>query len=400
MRGLYLCWSERECAKNLRLGESKTKSKRESMGEIATLWDQREDSSIFLLPVGFVLDEESMQFLEEKAISSPNLTMLSLARCQDVMLHLRSSSLFGFSNLLSLDLRSNFLGDEGVAVLLPLLASTSCCLEDLFLNDNSIGEPGATALGQWMRRNKNLLRLNLSQNAIGADGLEHIMVALEANEKNKLHTLLLSYGNNVGDAGAERLSKFFLLEHCKLKSVSLASNNIGIAGSGCLGAALASNVSLEMLGLAGNSIGDHGVAFLIDGLGANCMLKKLFLNGNGITDTGLQCLGVGLAQNHKLTELWIGSNVFTESDNFIAALLKNNSLLKVEGIDQSGPVLKFLLDRNSDAAMHVKRAALNLIAIRKYHAEDGVLGSVPKDVVLMIAKRLLSTQGQKCWLHL
>lgn len=99
--------------------------------------------------------------------------------------------LLTFSNLTSLNLSRNNLGDKEVNALAAISNLTS-----LNLSRNKVGDEGVKVLGAM----PNLTSLNLSQNNIGDEGAK--MLAANPN----LSTLDVSY-NNIGDEGKNALKE-------------------------------------------------------------------------------------------------------------------------------------------------------------------------------------------------
>ena len=75
-----------------------------------------------------------------------------------------------------------FKGDEGIkalAVVLPLCGQ----LTALRLGGNEIGPEGARAIGEWLRDNRSVTRLDLGGwNKIGAEGAKALADALRVND--------------------------------------------------------------------------------------------------------------------------------------------------------------------------------------------------------------------------
>ena len=61
------------------------------------------------------------------------------------------------------------IGDVGAEALGKWIALDSCKVKEILLNGNRIGPPGAAAIGEYLGRNKSLVRLDLADNLFGFD---------------------------------------------------------------------------------------------------------------------------------------------------------------------------------------------------------------------------------------
>ena len=218
------------------------------------------------------------------------------------------------TQLTSLNMGYNEIGDEGAAALAPLTQLTS-----LDLVGNDIGAKGAVALAVLSQ----LTSLDLGHNKIGAEGA----AALAA--LTQLTTLNLGY-NEIGDKGASSLAAL-----TQLTSLDLGHNKIGAEGASSLAALtqltfldlefnqigaeeasyLAALTQLTSLGLGGNQIGDEGAS----SLAALTQLTSLNLGGNQIGDKGASSL-VALTQLTYLS-LW-ANKIGAAGASSLAALTK------------------------------------------------------------------------------
>mmetsp|Transcript_18155 Transcript_18155/g.51206 ORF Transcript_18155/g.51206 Transcript_18155/m.51206 type:complete len:532 (+) Transcript_18155:93-1688(+) len=95
-------------------------------------------------------------------------------------------------SLIEVDLRYEFLGDEGAQVIAKSLA-TNTHLENLRITNNEIGDAGCKALGKAIARNNTLKTLDLSFNdAITNKGASYLLKGLEANTSITQLTLLFN----------------------------------------------------------------------------------------------------------------------------------------------------------------------------------------------------------------
>lgn len=181
-------------------------------------------------------------------------------------------------SLKSLDLRSNYLGDDITKCISKLSG-----LKELNLARNSISFEGARNLAHG-----NLLRLeslDLSNNSIGARGVECL-----ANGNLSQLLSLNMYGNGLGVEGTRQLACGNFLQ---LKSLDLGCNYVGVEGVRHL---VNGNLSqLTSLSLFGNYIGNEGCKYIANG--NISQLKNLQLQNNNIGPEGSKHIhGGNLAQ--------------------------------------------------------------------------------------------------------
>jgi internalin A len=159
------------------------------------------------------------------------------------------------TNILSLDLSCNDIGDEGAARLATLTQ-----LKSLSLKYSNISSTGATHLASLV----NLEQLDLQSNYIGDDGVRSLKPLTRLTNLNL-------WGNRLSAKGAECLAQFR-----ELTSLILSYNKIEDSGAACL----AELTNLTSLDLIGNEIGDEGVSRLA----VLAKLKELRLSYNQIAD--------------------------------------------------------------------------------------------------------------------
>jgi internalin A len=159
------------------------------------------------------------------------------------------------TNILSLDLSCNNIGDEGATSLATLTQ-----LKSLSLKHSNISSAGATHLANLV----NLELLDLQSNYIGDDGIKSL------SPLTRLAKLNL-WGNRLSAKGAEYLAQFR-----ELTRLVLSYNKIEDDGAACL----AELTNLTSLDLIRNEIGDEGVSRLA----VLVKLKELRLSHNRIAD--------------------------------------------------------------------------------------------------------------------
>lgn len=160
--------------------------------------------------------------------------------------------------------------DDGECVNLATAIKHNRSIQTLSLAKNLIGNgeslnalrpkvlTGGQALGDMLRTNKTLTKLDLSWNGIRADSALALAKSLEVNDT--LKTLLLAY------------------------------NAFGDMPSQVLGRALKSNKALTELDLESNSINPKAATVLANAISFNETLLKLNINGNTLGKIGAQAL--------------------------------------------------------------------------------------------------------------
>jgi Leucine-rich repeat (LRR) protein len=210
------------------------------------------------------------------------------------------------TQLTSLNLRGNEIGDVGAAGLASLTQLTSLNLGgDGFDESKSIGDEGAASLAALTK----LTFLNLEHCVISAAGAASLAALTQLTSLN-LGGDGVFVSNAIGDEGAASLAAL-----TQLTSLNLRHSGIGDEGA----ASLASLAQLTSLELGSNFIGGAGAASLA-GL---AQLTSLDMVGNEIGDAG----AASLAALTKLTSLRLGYNKITvEGAASLAALTQLTSL--------------------------------------------------------------------------
>lgn len=230
--------------------------------------------------------------------------------------------------LQELNLGFNSLGDAGADKLASAISTGSTGalpnLEKLCLAFNLLTPVGAKHLSTALSSTSCGLRyLDLSDNAVGADGAAHLADALVIQHQRKdgqeaskhyLEELCLSNAE-IGSAGAASLAKA-LLQGSLLSSLSLQDNNIGPDGAKHLSSALKTDIALmRSLNLWHNSLLDEGVEHLAESLHENSSLEVLNLGFNDLSDEAVEGLSQaleGCGQVSRLREINLEFNEISE----------------------------------------------------------------------------------------
>ncbi|OMJ80873.1 hypothetical protein SteCoe_18776 [Stentor coeruleus] len=301
------------------------------------------------------------------------------------------------TSIVSVDISSNDIGIEGSSQFFDILRDNESIVSISIaslegLHRNRLGILGADSISNYLRYNKVLTHLNISDTSIGKEGFEHIIQGLAHNKTlvsldisnngfsyhslddfcsslitTNLKELNLS-GNKIGNKGSEIFAKLLasrLVKTSPLVKIDLSScditslgafkifeslennacvislkfdnNDIGISTGGSIGKCLHVNGTLNYLSLNNCSLKDENISKLCEGLSKNVSLEKIRLCKNSITDIGTVFIADMLSKNKKLLSLDLGYN-FIKNKGGIAiaqALRKNSTIEKLFFIENS-----------------------------------------------------------------
>lgn len=185
------------------------------------------------------------------------------------------------TTIITLDLKSNDIGVEGGCSLFKVLETTNRTLTSIDLsgmsgrfrkffnksdnevgvNRNHIGKPGADAVAIALSENNVLKELAVRENGFGTDGAKSIAAGLSTN--NTLSVLDLG-SNSIGAEGARAIAA--ALTTSEIAHLSLARNAIGDIGVHAISELLVGSKKLVTLDLAANNITAAGVKQLSDAI--------------------------------------------------------------------------------------------------------------------------------------
>jgi len=147
----------------------------------------------------------------------------------------------------------------------------------------------------WVLDKKKLLRLDLSDNALGGAAGSALAAALRGNSS--------------------------------LRALNLSDNALGDAAGSALADALRVNSSLQALNLSDNALGDAAGSALAAALRGNSSLQALDLNATGLSRRSIYQLGEALRDNSALRSLDLGANRELGNTRAVASVLSMNSSL-------------------------------------------------------------------------
>ena len=236
------------------------------------------------------------------------------------------------------------------------------------LRDNKIGCLGCKEICKvFSDGNCKLSSLGLGRNIATDEGVEYLAEALK-HSNCKLNSLDLTR-NEFADEGVKHLAEALKYSNCKLNSLNLAERYLTNEGVKYLAEGLRdSNCKLNSLNLTSNSLTDEGVKYLAEALkDCNCKLNSLNLDGNNLTDEGVKYLAKALRDsNCKLNSLNLASNNLTNKGvKYLAEALKDsnctlNSLNLTHNLQFTDEGVKYLAEALKDSNCKLNNLNLHL----------------------------------------
>jgi len=233
----------------------------------------------------------------------------------------------------------------------PLLKGIgpNCPVRELSLASNDLGPEGAATFVKFLEKNEQMLgkavmpyldRVDLSNNNLGDDGLRKLTAAI--SKRSSIHLVELRLSNNlIGASGVETMMKQ-LLQH-NLVSLSIDKNSIGDQGCQLVAASLQSMKSLSRLNLGFNQIGSRGVNSLMRSLVACESITFLGLSGNSMKISGAVALAFTLAQHPRLEELSLDNCCLSQAAqcHIVAGIISNRwvPMKKLNGFEVGPPMV-------------------------------------------------------------
>ena len=280
-----------------------------------------------------------------KGSASPSLRELVLRKVGATSACMTSIvSLLLVLPLSRLDLSDNpNIGDGGIALLSAGLAKCKSLLS-LQLRFVGMTALGAGSVASALRSNTVLTTLDLSQNAVGCQGVANLQVALMCN---KALTALTMCDADIQSKGATLIAT--LLPSCSLKTLDISSNvmcgkrsdntfdpkpvitigdslhtkqcsltslnlsrsDIGARSTRRLMSALAFNPTVHTLIIDSCNISEEGAGHVGEALPDLLHLRNLHISACGVGPIGCQRIFLGLAHNASITSLDMSCNQLT-----------------------------------------------------------------------------------------
>lgn len=232
-----------------------------------------------------------------------------------------------------LDLRDNNIGRQGVQHLFEALgrSGSASAVRALDLSENPLlgSDPACIRyLEEMLRNNSNLVDLKLRACRFGDRYAAELTQAL--GDAVSIRNLDLSQ-NLLTEQSAHIFSKF-IGQNIYMKKIDLSWNRFRDSGCNVLLESLKSNSVLAELNLAWNGLGDGSASVLCEILSSSDSLHVLDLRSNRITAAGAVALAKGLADNAALTVLRLSENPLSDSGcvAILHAVCKHSKLTELE----------------------------------------------------------------------
>ncbi|OQR91480.1 hypothetical protein THRCLA_08983 [Thraustotheca clavata] len=230
--------------------------------------------------------------MEEFYISGHNLGDDGLQAFADVLAH--------NCVLRKLAVGTESLGDNGVRILCNGLGNNSNSkIESFDMELKSIGNDGASAMGEILAKNNSIRQLVVARNRIQTPGFEQLVLGLNASNY--------------------------------LEELDIAENNLTLLnedGSNLVQWISKPNCSLKIVNIAGNPLGDSAVVFL-KSLAINTSIESLNLSSTELTSAAWAALGYALSKNSTLKTLDLSQNTISSADEFITGVAQNKGLTRL-----------------------------------------------------------------------
>lgn len=285
-----------------------------------------------------------------------------------------------------LNLSDNKLTDTGINVLIKRTPKVFSTLKMLNLTNNKIGAKGLDTVFKTLSSTNNglshLTEISLWHNPLGVSGFLILEKAMRDGTLANLEMLHLQ-GSLEVDANVNSgiLISFFeaLSKHCpNFEYIDLSENNLGVPGACAIGKAisqLAQQTNSEAgfgISLNETMLGDEGITSFVQSLQGVCPLSMLTLSGNSIHSTGLlslcDAISAGKLQFDSAlqSELWLDENP-----------------LGVDGVLTLG------------AALGSSHCQLSVLSLSNCKLTAGIDASIDGDVVESIGLQLFQMQPNK-----
>jgi len=172
--------------------------------------------------------------------------------------------------------RSRLEDDQARVMIKRLLSHPR--LRSINLSHNRLKCKTGRALGKMIKTVSTLEELNLEDNEIGEEGATAIALGIQC-ETAKLKSLNISQ-NIIGDNGGIAICKA-LMVNTTLTDLSIGANGLGLIFAKSLSATLANNSTLQTMNIVSNTIGLEGGQSLSSGMDLNTSLRKIDLRLSG-----------------------------------------------------------------------------------------------------------------------
>ncbi|CAK1545080.1 unnamed protein product [Leptosia nina] len=232
-------------------------------------------------------------------------------------------------NVQSLNLTDNFLNDDACFHLGEMFLCNST-LQELNLSGCRIGPTGAKLLFSGLPLNKKLRILNLSKNAIGDAGVEHL-----ANVTFRgigVLQIILSQNDITGKSMSTLAES--LETHNKFTHIDLSRNNLFAPPNGVISFLnqLGENKNLQELDLSWNSLAGPRIGNALKTVMRSPNLRVLNLNNNRFSGEAVESFIPALTKAKKLITLNLSYNPLTPEDALVVLHKLKSNAVKVQNV--------------------------------------------------------------------
>ena len=326
---------------------------------------------------GNALSYDGIQHIAHALKVNQGLKKLNLQKCSLTSLSKSfAEAVAANKHLEELDISDNALCDDGLKHLAPgigvnhnlkILILKKCSLTSLSEN-----------FAEAVSANKHLEELNISDNTLCDDGIQHLAHALGVNQGLKklnlqncnltllsenfaealatnkhLEELIIS-DNALCDDGIQHLAHALRINQ-GLKKLDLCRCSLIPISAKNLAEALSTNKHLEELNISGNPLCDDGIQHLAHALRVNQGLKKLWLMSCGMTDVGFECLAKSLQDNNVLNILKLFNSANHTCDG--NKVTKKITTVLIECLKNNHTLTQLVLPKNlGSSAFNIKKA--------------------------------------------
>ncbi|KAF9337579.1 hypothetical protein BG006_003974 [Podila minutissima] len=202
-------------------------------------------------------------------------------------------------------------------------------LVELNLSDNAFGADGVKPLVEFLTTNRNLQVLKLNNNGLGVTGgkvlAEALMTAHERNEaegKKSSLRVVIAGRNRLENGSSPDLAKAFAA-HGTITHLAMPQNGIRMEGIEALAAGLSKCPGLEIIDLQDNTFTERGCRAFAAALPSWSELKQLNLGECLLKNKGTLLLSRALAR---------GKNTKLEAIDFTYAEMKEDGILELASV--------------------------------------------------------------------
>ncbi|CAN6899811.1 unnamed protein product, partial [Brassica oleracea] len=233
-----------------------------------------------------------------------------------------------------LQFHNNMTGDEG-AIAIAEIVKQCPSLEDFRCSSTRIGSDGGVALAEALASCSRLKKLDLRDNMFGVEG--GVALAKTLSVLSELTEIYMSY-LNLEDEGTEALAEALIKSAPRLEVIELAGNDITVKSTGKLAACIALKESLSKLNLSENELKDEGTIIIAKALEeGHDQLAEVDMSTNMMRRAGARALAQTVLKKPTLKLLNINGNFISEEGVDEVSEMFKDSADKLGPLDDNDP---------------------------------------------------------------